>query len=615
MVNDAKLDVVKVNDLARHMTTADLQNTIFSRFTAANMAKSSLGILLLDKNEEWDRINTSFGGLPDVLQRVLMVVCAAGGIPMSRLTGSQQGRGLATAGASSGEIDLRHYYDWCKSYQTNTITPNFQLLDETIVRSSIGTFDPDVHKYDWNPLWQMDDKEKADVFKTRGEGVKVYLDTGLINEDAMREATYNMMIEDGTLPGLEDAVDEYGLEPTIPESRIWSPGIDPHTGQLIESEVQGFGGGGGGGPPDPHQDDTLALPPSQGDRKQLPAPGEPIQRRADDAFALLDFWSDEAREAALEARRQAGFHRQASAHAMARRVASSSHKDQRHYGILANLHANAAAEYDNEARAHGMGRMYRHEAKAVHHRARANARAATDYADKHGLHYVRPKALTDAAKVGKASVQYGDGDPDGDHCAVCRHFMTPDACEKVRGLIEPDAWCNLFADKTQATDAKPRTLYVYRNLLNADAVRRWFKAQGFHSLLVEDDMHVTIAHSKKSVDWTEVPPPRAGEQDSEGRLRVPPGGMRLVEKFDGSDAVVMLFASAPLSVRHDEIKHDAGATWDWPSYQPHIALTYRAPVGLDIDKVKPYVGELMFGPEQFATIDGDGFKPEHAVED
>ena len=29
-------------------------------------------------------------------------------------------------------------------------------------------------------------------------------------------------------------------------------------------------------------------------------------------------------------------------------------------------------------------------------------------------------------------------------CALCVHFETPDACERVSGLISPDAWCELF---------------------------------------------------------------------------------------------------------------------------------------------------------------------------
>ena len=285
MVNDAKLDVVKVADLARHFSKTEYANMLTARFTAANTMKSLLSVLLLDKDEEWDRVQTSFGGLPDVLQRMLMVACAAGGVPMSRLTGQQQGRGLAQQGSSGGEVDLRNYYDRCVSYQKTAITPNLQLLDEVIVRSALGKYDDDIH-YNWNPLWQTSDTEKADNAQKKATAVKTYVDAGIFNEDAVRRAVANMITEDGLWPGWEDAIEEHGLEPDIPESRVWSPGVDPKTGQSIMTETGGGGSGGGhnfGGAPDDQQ------------TRGLPEAGKEVN----DA-ALFDYWSDEARAAALE---------------------------------------------------------------------------------------------------------------------------------------------------------------------------------------------------------------------------------------------------------------------------------------------------------------------------
>jgi hypothetical protein len=54
-------------------------------------------------------------------------------------------------------------------------------------------------------------------------------------------------------------------------------------------------------------------------------------------------------------------------------------------------------------------------------------------------------------KVSKASVDYGPGHPNGDHCGVCRHFEVeaPEHCEIVEGRILASMWCKRFAKKSR----------------------------------------------------------------------------------------------------------------------------------------------------------------------
>lgn len=150
------------------------------------------------------------------------------------------------------------------------------------------------------------------------------------------------------------------------------------------------------------------------------------------------------------------------------------------------------------------------------------------------------------------------------------------------------------------SDAAPRTLYVHRALLNADELIAWAKAQGFESTLPAGDLHVTVAFSRRPVDWMAVEPSWDGDK---GDLIVPPGGARLVEPLGDKGAVVLLFNSATLAYRHEAIKR-AGASFDFPEYQPHVSITYQGG-GVDLSTVEPYRGALHFGPEIFAELDED----------
>lgn len=156
------------------------------------------------------------------------------------------------------------------------------------------------------------------------------------------------------------------------------------------------------------------------------------------------------------------------------------------------------------------------------------------------------------------------------------------------------------AARAAVKDGKPRPLYVSRDVLNASEVLAWAKAQGFGSTLAASDLHVTIAYSKTPVDWMALGDDWGGEED--GGLKVREGGPRMIEQFDGG-AVVLAFSSSRLAWRHEAIK-EAGASWDFPDYTPHITISYE-PGELDLSKVEPYRGAILLGPEIFAELDDD----------
>ena len=146
-------------------------------------------------------------------------------------------------------------------------------------------------------------------------------------------------------------------------------------------------------------------------------------------------------------------------------------------------------------------------------------------------------------------------------------------------------------------DAAPRTLYVSRKVLNAQEILAHYAAQGIEKLVAAEDMHVTVTYSKQPVDWMKM-----GETWPE-QVVVMPGGARLMEAFgENRDTAVLAFASSNLSWRHEEMVR-AGASWDWPEYQPHVSISYD--FAGDIDAIEPWRGEIKFGPEQFEALNED----------
>lgn len=158
-------------------------------------------------------------------------------------------------------------------------------------------------------------------------------------------------------------------------------------------------------------------------------------------------------------------------------------------------------------------------------------------------------------------------------------------------------------DSRRMNDATPRPLYVHRKLLNSADLIAWAKAQGIATTIDGSDMHVTIAFSRQPIDWLKVEA-NDWNEEKDGSLVINPGGPRLVERLgkDG-EALVLLFGSSRLAWRHEQIRN-AGASWDWPEYQPHVTISYNAPE-IDVETIEPYRGVLRFGPEIFEGIDED----------
>lgn len=148
-------------------------------------------------------------------------------------------------------------------------------------------------------------------------------------------------------------------------------------------------------------------------------------------------------------------------------------------------------------------------------------------------------------------------------------------------------------NRSEKAAASKETLYVSRHLLNADEIIEWAQEQGFVKTLTADDMHVTIAFSRDPVYWSDVP-------DSFDAISAPPSLNRTVTPLGDKGAIVLKFKSRELEARWKEFC-EHGCSWDYESYQPHITITYDGG-DMNLTDVKPFIGELHFGPEKFAKL-------------
>lgn len=145
--------------------------------------QSNEGISLIDGTDEFEAHSYTFSGLSDMLIQFGQQISGALQIPLVRLFG-QSPAGMN----STGESDLRNYYDAINAGQNRRLRPGLTKLLRVLFRSEFAENVPEGFHFRFRPLWQMSDKERAEVGEIVTRSVVGAYDAGLVSQQvAMRE--------------------------------------------------------------------------------------------------------------------------------------------------------------------------------------------------------------------------------------------------------------------------------------------------------------------------------------------------------------------------------------------------------------------------------------------
>lgn len=137
--------------------------------------QSNEGLTLMDAEDEFEAHQYTFSGLDAVLLQMGQQLSGATGIPLVRLFG-QSPAGLN----STGESDLRNYYDGIKNDQETDLRTGIERIYQVHYRSTFGKDPSKGFAVKFRPLWQMSDEQKADVTEKRTAAVAVAYESQLI---------------------------------------------------------------------------------------------------------------------------------------------------------------------------------------------------------------------------------------------------------------------------------------------------------------------------------------------------------------------------------------------------------------------------------------------------
>jgi len=189
IIQEFRMLVYSVQNLAQDVVAGN-QDKIMERMQLMNLSRSVLGAFVMDKDgesmESMSANVTNLEKLVNVLSKRLQSVVD---MPHTILF-NESPSGLSATGKSEERI----WYDYVSSQQEQYLAEKLDRLLTLIFAAKSGPFkgtEPKNWAYEFVPLWQLSDKERAEVGKLEMEKDTGYIDAGVVESSEIRKERYS----------------------------------------------------------------------------------------------------------------------------------------------------------------------------------------------------------------------------------------------------------------------------------------------------------------------------------------------------------------------------------------------------------------------------------------
>lgn len=184
-------------------------NELIARTEAFRAGRQNDAIALVDKEtEEFFQINTPLTGLDTLIDKYTVMQAYPAKIPVLKLFGTP------TAGlGNTSDGEFRSFYDTVSAQQEAFLLPQLKTVIDCIQLSLFGNIDEDI-EFKFNPLYQLDDNERADVNLKKATTAQIYIQEGVIDNEEARQ-----MLN-------EDEESGYNLEGDAPEIDLYEENLN-----------------------------------------------------------------------------------------------------------------------------------------------------------------------------------------------------------------------------------------------------------------------------------------------------------------------------------------------------------------------------------------------------
>lgn len=191
------------------------EKALVKQFAMIRQVQTNEGITLLDKNDTFATHGWSFAGIYDAMQAFMEQIAGATGIPLVRLLGQ------SPKGFSTGEADMRTYYDTISTLQDDDLRPAYENVFRVLFRSLWEEDMPEDFTFEFRPLWQPSETDRATIASADAQSVAGLYTANILTRKMALVELRNAGRSSGRFTGITDEdIEEAENEdqaPALPE--------------------------------------------------------------------------------------------------------------------------------------------------------------------------------------------------------------------------------------------------------------------------------------------------------------------------------------------------------------------------------------------------------------
>ena len=168
--------------------------------------KCMIAIDNADNGEEFFQINTPLSGLDTLVDKFTQMQAYPSKMPILKIFGTP------TAGlGNTSDGEIRVFYDNVSAQQEAFLIPQLSVILKVLQLNLWGEIDESI-EFKFNPLYQLDDNERADVNLKKATAAQIYIQEGVISNEEARQNLNDDEESGYTLDGDAPEIDPYASE-------------------------------------------------------------------------------------------------------------------------------------------------------------------------------------------------------------------------------------------------------------------------------------------------------------------------------------------------------------------------------------------------------------------
>lgn len=187
LLSEAKIDVVKLDNLAVQLSTPNGEEIVRKRWSLIQQGKNYKDAIIMSNTDDYEQKQINFSSLPQMVEQIELLICSVLKRPYSKIFGK------GGSGLSEQTVDLENYFS---QVETETRQPANKIIKWVVDLRCLQLFGrtlPDI-VIEWKPLKSVTQKEEAEIKSRKIDDLLKLLDAGIITKKQLAEKLAEMNI-------------------------------------------------------------------------------------------------------------------------------------------------------------------------------------------------------------------------------------------------------------------------------------------------------------------------------------------------------------------------------------------------------------------------------------